>query len=300
MNNCFATKIDEKAWQIGNAFVKGILLEVSAYPKPGLVCSKSRGSHKDMNILTFMISSATIGPAFYLCAQAGRNHRGKLSELFQNIRTIGVMYENRLMESTKGINTQRGILFAAGVMCGAAGYLSRHKQSYSLDELFGTVSEMTEGIVCQELMNLKRINKEKYTAGEKLYLKYHATGIRGEVEAGFPSVKNVGLPAFKRVLQKGKTLNDCLVHTLIALMTCVEDTTILWRKDKDTLLEVQKLAQEILDKGSVYTSEGLRAIYELDDKFTEKKISPGGSADLLSVTVGSYLLENKEFPVVLM
>ncbi len=299
-DKCTAIKIDEEAWRIGNAFLKGILLEVSAYPKPGLVCAKSMGAHKDMNILTFMISSATIGPAFYLCAQTGRDHQGKLKELFQNIRKIGVRYEKELMLSTKGVNTQRGILFAAGIMCAAAGYLSRYKETYSIDEVFGTVSEMAEGIVCQELMCLQRLNKKRYTAGEQLYLKYQVTGIRGEVESGFPSVRNVGLPVFKGVLQRSKTLNECLVHTLLALMACVEDTTILWRKDKDALLAVQKSAQKILDKGSIYTSHGRREIYELNKEFIKENISPGGSADLLSITVGSYLLENNQFYVKLM
>jgi len=297
--NYLDCKVDNIAWTIGEAFLKGILLEASSYPKPGLVSSVSMGSHQDMNILTFMVSSAAIAPAFFLCAQVGRDHKGEIIELLSAIRKIGIWSEKKLLDSTKGVNTQRGILFAAGVLCGAAGYLSQKTGHIKTEELFETASKMTWGIVSRELANLNT-NKEKLTAGEQLYLKYQATGIRGEVEAGFPSVRNIGLPAFKMALDKGLKLNYCLVHTLISLMTCTEDTTILWRKNKEVLVEVQREAKEILAKGSVFTKEGLDEIYKLDKKFIEKNISPGGSADLVAVTIGTFLLENKQFPVAIL
>jgi len=80
----FEMKIEKEAWQIGEAFLQGILLEISSFPKPGLVSSKSMGSHRDMNILTFMVSSAVISSGFTLCAQAGRNHKGAETGLIQN------------------------------------------------------------------------------------------------------------------------------------------------------------------------------------------------------------------------
>lgn len=291
----FEMKIEKEAWQIGEAFLQGILLEVSSCPKPGLVSTISMGSHRDMNILTFMVGSAVISSTFTLCAQAGRNHTGKANELLPILRKIGIVSEKRLLEATKGVNTQRGILFAGGILCGAAGFLSK-KGDINLKELFKLTTRITEGLVERELLGLS-LDKKKLTAGEQLFLKYKATGIRGEVERGFPSVQNYGLPAFKEAVENRVSLNHCLVHTLISLMTAVEDTTILWRKDKETLINVQKTAQNLLDKGSVFTKEGLREIENVNKDFIKKNISPGGSADLVAVTVGSYLLENGHFPV---
>lgn len=292
----FKMNVSAKAWEIGEAFLKGILLEVSSYPKPGLVSSISMGSHKDMNILTFMTSSASIAPAFYLCAQAGINHNGDIQGLLPTLREIGKIAERKLLLTTKGINTQRGILFAAGMLCGTAGYLSQKNRSLKSQEVFNTVSQLTQGLVERELHHVDP-EKENLTAGEKLYLKYKATGIRGEVEAGFPSVFKKGLPAFKEALDNGVDLNYCLVHSLIALMTCVDDTTVLWRKGKDMLDYVQKTATEIIKEGSVFTEKGLKRIYDFDKVLKEKNASPGGSADLVSVTVGTYLLEYEQFPV---
>src|SRR5665647_644431 len=197
---------------IGEAFLKGILLEVSSYPKPGLVTAISMGAHKDMNILTFMVSSASIAPAFFLCAQAGRNHKDDPYKLLLAIREIGIVFEKKLLESTKGVNTQRGILFAASVLCGAAGYISQSASSFNADKLFETAAEMTKGLVSRELINLNG-KKDNLTPGEQLYIEYQATGIRGEVESGFMSVRNAGLPAFKEAISKGMKLNDCIIHT---------------------------------------------------------------------------------------
>ena len=179
---------------------QGILLDVCSCPKPGLVSTISMGSHRDMNILTFMVGSAVISSTFTLCAQAGRNPTGKANELLPILRKIGIVSEKRLLEATKGVNTQRGILFAGGILCGAAGFLSQ-KGDINLKELFNITTRITKGLVEKELIGLAA-NKKKLTAGEQLFLKYKATGIRGEVEKGFPSVQKNGLPAFKEAMEK--------------------------------------------------------------------------------------------------
>lgn len=45
------------------------------------------------------------------------------------------------------------------------------------------------------------------------------------------------------------------MHALIALMTVVEDSNVIWRTDYDTLLEVQRIANNILSLGSVFTEK---------------------------------------------
>lgn len=294
-----SNEIDGKEWAIGDVFLKGVLLEIGAFPKPGLVYLSSMGAHKDMNILTFMVSSAAISSAFYLCARAGRKHSGDIATLFPVLRAIGVSYEKRLLHSTKGVNTQRGILFSAGILCGAAGFASREEKTLSSDNILKLVREMTQGLVARELGSLT-LDRPCKTAGEKLYLRHGTTGVRGEVETGFPTVAKIGLPAFRYALSHAKTLNEALVHTLLALMTSAEDSTIIWRKGMAQLSEVQSSSKEVLERGSVFTAAGRKAIRYLDRELRLKGISPGASADLLAVTVGLYLLENDQFPVTLL
>lgn len=293
LNNytCKLSPFDADLQKVGQYLTQAILLEVSTHPKPGLVTRLSNGAHKDMSIFTFMMSSAVLSKAFNDLQDIGQAHRGTLVELFCKLRSYGVGAEAELLRVTKGVNTQRGILFAGGIVSAVSGYAMN--MGMSRDALLPLIKEMAAGLVARELKNL---DHAAMTAGEKLYYKYGITGIRGEVENGFPSVVNYGLPALEDAFDKGATINDALVHALISLMTVVEDSNVIWRTDYDTLLEVQRIAKNILSLGSVFTEKGRMAIAETERYFLQRRISPGGSADLLSVTITLYLLEHKEFP----
>lgn len=293
LNNytCKLSPFDADLQKVGQYLTQAILLEVSTHPKPGLVTRLSNGAHKDMSIFTFMMSSAVLSKAFNDLQDIGQAHRGTLAELFCKLRSYGVGAEAELLRVTKGVNTQRGILFAGGIVSAVSGYAMN--MGLSRDALLPMIKEMAAGLVAKELKN---IDHAAMTAGEKLYYKYGITGIRGEVENGFPSVVNYGLPALEDAFDKGATINDALVHALISLMTVVEDSNVIWRTDYDTLLEVQRIAKNILSLGSVFTEKGRMAIAETERYFLQRRISPGGSADLLSVTITLYLLEHKEFP----
>lgn len=293
LNNytCKLSPFDADLQKVAQYLTQAILLEVSTHPKPGLVTRLSNGAHKDMSIFTFMMSSAVLSKAFNDLQDIGQAHRGTLAELFCKLRSYGVGAEAELLRVTKGVNTQRGILFAGGIVSAVSGYAMN--MGLSRDALLPMIKEMAAGLVARELKNL---DHAAMTAGEKLYYKYGITGIRGEVENGFPSVVNYGLPALEDAFDKGATINDALVHALISLMTVVEDSNVIWRTDYDTLLEVQRIAKNILSLGSVFTEKGRMAIAETERYFLQRRISPGGSADLLSVTITLYLLEHKEFP----
>lgn len=291
IHTCQLSSFDADMEKVSQYLTQAILLEVATHPKPGLVTRASNGSHNDMSIFTFMMSSAVLGKAFNYLQDMGMSHTGNLQELFEKIRAYGQVAEKELLNVTGGVNTQRGILFAGGILSGVAGYAIN--KGHDKESIIGLVMEMTNGIVEKELRNLGR---KEITAGEKLYKEYGVTGIRGEVENGFPSVVNVGLPAMQEAFSKGASLNDVLVHTLLSLMTVVEDSNVIWRTDVATLFEVQKVASHILNLGSVFTEAGRNAIKEAEKDFVNRRISPGGSADLLSITTTLYLLENKEFP----
>lgn len=271
---------------------QAIFLEVCTHPKPGLVTRLSKGAHNDMSILTFAMSSAVLGQAFSDLQDIGMTHNGSEKELFAKVRSYGILAEKELLRVTKGVNTQRGILFAGGLVSAAAGYA--YNQGFDKENIISIVMKMTDGLVESEL---EKLDLEVKTAGEKLYKEYGITGIRGEVEKGFPSVLNYGLPALAEAFGKGASLNDALLHSLISLMTVVEDSNVIWRTDVEMAENVKNIAKDIISAGSIFTSQGWEKIKQAEKYFCSRRISPGGSADLLSVTIGLYLIENKEFPV---
>lgn len=295
------------AWTIGSACLTGILLEVSVHPKPGLVTPRSMGSHADMDLQTFMLTSAAIAPCFHRCAAIGLAHSGGASSgaaaVLPLIRAVGRDYDRRLFAASNGVNTQRGALFALGLTAAAAGLsydglphdgLSGDgHRACSPDRLFAAVAAITRGIVEREL---KGCDRERLTAGEILYARHGATGIRGEAEAGFPTVAKHGLPALRAALAQQAGLNRALLHALVAIVAEAEDTTVLWRGGPEGLAFVRKRAAAVRDLGGALTERGLAEIDRFADACVARRLSPGGAADLLAVTAAVHLLEAESFP----
>ncbi len=275
---------------------KSILYEVSATPKPGLVDRNNSGAHNDMDFYTFMSSSATLYNGFYHCALEGITFEGTVPrELFNRIRPIGIEMERGMLKATGGVNTHKGIIFSIGIISAAAGNLCRNYNSIHLEaeKVCDYVAKMTKGITLNELGDLS--NKDQLTNGERLYLKYGITGIRGEVESGFRTVREKSLNLFRKMRQDKKIdLNDMLVQILINIMTICEDSNIVSRHSIETLNYVQSFAEEIISLGGIFTENGKAKIEEMDRNFIDKNISPGGSADLLAVTVMLGMLEEIE------
>lgn len=286
--------IIDQAITIASLAVQAILYEASCYPSPGLVSRISSGAHSDMDYFTFLDSaSALINPLIH-CAEAGFSS-GSPSEIFQQIRRIGKLGEQQMFLKTGGVNTHKGALFLLGICCAAGG-----KAIYSgtcFSTLQSIIQEMTRGLVERELSSRVREFENRIlensasvlSHGEKLFLTHKVEGIRGEVERGLPVVFNTSLPVYKE--NRDLSQNPRLVQTLLAIMQFSEDTNILHRHSLEILKQVQERAKQIMNWGGVRTPAGIKAIREMDEDFRRRKISPGGSADLLGVTVFMHLLE---------
>ncbi len=273
---------------------QAIMLEVCVHPKPGLVTRCSRGAHTDMTILTFAASSAVLAHAFKNLYELGLAFPRGPRQLFAKARALGAEAEKELLRATKGVNTQRGILFSGGILCAAAGHCLRDEREKR--ELLATVRAMTKGLTERELQE----GKKSKTAGELLFQRYGIKGIRGEIEAGLPCVTGRGLPALEEAFAAGADLNDALVHAFVCLMAVTEDSNVIWRAGLEGARQVKEQAEKILSAGSVFTAKGRAALAEAEDIFAARRISPGGSADLLSVTIALYLLKHKEFPTAIL
>lgn len=278
----------DAGWVIGQAMIEATLLEVSSHPKPGLVTPLSSGAHSDMNLQTFMASTAAIAPCFFRCAEMGYRHIGAPSQLFSAIRAIGCEYERRLLAATGGVNTQRGLLFCGGVFSGAAGLVSRRAPDFSIENLTSAVAEMAAGLSSRELE--AGAGLKPTTAGEILHARYGVRGVRGEVEDGFPTVFRYGLPALVQARADGASDNAARVHALISLMAQTEDTTVLWRGGWQALEFVRERARAILEKGGALTPTGWAEIERFDAECISRNISPGGSADLMVISAAAEFL----------
>ncbi len=299
---------DHLAHEIAQMAQKAVLYEVAATPKPGLVDRVNTGAHKDMDFYTFMDSSAALYKGFFDCASEGLSFESDdLKGLLDRIRKPGMACENSMFIATKGVNTHKGIIFSMGIACAALGYLSKAYESFKrvpMALICKTVTHMTQDLMDKDFSHLKLKPPEERTFGEKLYLAYGYKGIRGEVSTGFQTVKSETfslLEAWQKTSEKkenggkegltrGKALqvygkNELLLDLLLRLMTNCEDTNVIHRGGIDGLVYVKRRAREFVEAGGMRQVDAYERLEEMNLEFCEKNLSPGGAADLLSVTV---------------
>ncbi|WP_246208575.1 triphosphoribosyl-dephospho-CoA synthase CitG [Anaerotalea alkaliphila] len=279
--------------------VQAMLYEVTATPKPGLVDRGNSGAHRDMDIFTFMGSSASLAHYFFQCSHQTQSYldstgpgEADCRELFGILRGLGLEAERSMFDATNGVNTHKGLIFSLGIIVSAAAYsLCRSGcPDPDIHDICSVVCALTEGICDKDFKGVE--GKAFHTAGEKLYLQHGIKGIRGEAEKGYPIVRDVSYPVMKELMERsGHPINDIFVQVLFHIMAVLEDTNVLNRHDMGVLEEVQAAAQEVLGLGGVFTEAGRESILELDRLFIERNISPGGAADLLAVTIFFHLLD---------
>lgn len=261
---------------------QSLLYEVCTTPKPGLVDCRNNGSHRDMDIFTFMSSSAALFPYFKRCAEIGRQTRHLTPvDVFSRLRFPGKLAEQAMYKATVGVNTHKGSIFSLGILCAAAGRLTSDKRTP--DTLSALCKEMTQGVVSRELESISAAS----TTGEQLYVKHRISGARGQAESGYMQVLQVGLPVLQEGLTKGLSLNDAGCSALLALIAATDDTNLIRRGS----LEQQKaIAEDLGDliRKNPYPSKEI--LSQLDDAFIEKNLSPGGCADLLAITYFMHFL----------
>lgn len=275
---------------IGRLALESMLIEVSVTPKPGLVDRNNSGAHRDMGFFTFMRSAAGLHSCFDEFAESGfiaGINKLSPSKVFANIRKIGIMAEEKMFAATGGINTHKGEIFSLGLLSASAGYLAGSKGVMNSDSVMNLAGKICAGICEHDFGEARNKDYDSLSNGERIYLAHGITGIRGEAESGYQTVRNISLPALKKYLSRGLSMNDSLAFTLINIMAAAQDTNIISRHNIETAGEVMNLSRKMLEREDLTLQE----IHKLDEEFIRRNISPGGSGDLLAVTYFLYMLD---------
>ena len=122
--------------------------------------------------------------------------------------------------------------------------------------------------------------------GTQALRRFGAGGARAEAAGGFQSVLEVGLPALRvgRRLAPGNQ-EAARVQAFFALLAAVDDTNLLHRGGADGLRYAQEAAAGFLAAGGVEQPGWLDAAVAVHRGFVQRRLSPGGSADLLTATL---------------
>lgn len=254
---------------------QALIREVNVTPKPGLVDRNNSGAHKDMDIRHFFASATALRPYFCACAEEGYLTRDlPETEVLPRLRPKGLEAEKTMYKATFGANTHKGAIFSLGLLCAAAGRIPPNE--WTPATLLAQCGAFCRGITKELAVEVPK------TAGELQFSQLGLTGVRGQAEAGFPAVLQVGLPILRKALGKGLSENDALAVTLLHLIAATDDTNLIRRGGRAVQLALKdRLTRMLADNPFPSMDE----IAQLDQQFIQKNLSPGGSADLLALTV---------------
>lgn len=280
---------------IAHLATQALQAELDTTPKPGLVDKDNNGAHHDMDYALMQRSIDTLHPYFVKlallgCADALPTHT--------SIRDIGIEAEKAMLSATNGVNTHKGALFSMGLAVVAAAHEERKiaaNEEQILKERNGG-----EDVLVSLQTTIKALAASfpdtNGTHGSKAkLLSKGTTAIKGALDnarEGYEMLFAEWLPFY---IERRKEHDEHTLHkTLLRIMCDLDDTNVIYRTDLATAEEVKQEARALLDSFSkAHTAEDkekriaaeLLALKDMDKRYTARNISPGGAADMLSLTI---------------
>jgi triphosphoribosyl-dephospho-CoA synthase len=269
---------------IADQAVLALLHELAAWPKPGLVSYVDSGSHTDMDAAMLHSSAEALRPFFADLARAGKDGSDMAC-----LRAIGLRAEAAMMSATGGVNTYRGAIFGLGLLCAAAGTVAK----ISTDGAAVAPARLGVIVMRRWAADIGRGPIPLFSHGAAALRRYGAGGARGEAAGGFRSVYEVGWPA----LSEGRSLQPDdpdapPVQVCFALIAAVCDTNLLHRGGADGMRYASEAACSFLSQGGVGAADWRARAAAVHAAFVARRLSPGGCADLLAMTLFVDALES--------
>lgn len=269
------------AERLADLAVDALIDEADLSPKPALVDRRSSGAHKDLHLGLMHASALSLWPAFKEMAEVAI-HIGEIGQpLREAIGRIGREGEAAMMRTTEGVNTHRGAIWALGLLVTAA----------ALDPSDLTSAGLGLRAGCLALIEDRNHVSNTQSHGAEVARKYGAMGAREQAQMGFPAVTQAGLPQLKRSRVARHGEQNARLDALLAIMTTLSDTCVLYRAGEQGLHAMQQGAQRVLDVGGSASLSGRRALHDLDQQLLGLNASPGGAADLLAACLFIDCLE---------
>lgn len=278
---------------IAHLATQALQAELDTTPKPGLVDKDNNGAHRDMDHALMQLSINTLHPYFMRLAFLGFADTLPSHTV---IRDAGIEAEKAMLEATNGVNTHKGALFSMGLAVVAAAY--EEKKAAANKEERG--KEREEEYLSSLQLTIKALAASfpdtSGTHGSKAkQLSNGTTTIKGALDnarEGYEKLFAEWLPFYN---ERRKSHDAHALHkTLLRIMCDLDDTNVIYRTNVATAEEVKQEARALLasfeeayaaeDKEKCASAE-LLALKDMDRRYTERNISPGGAADMLSLTV---------------
>ena len=260
---------------IGQQAVRALYLELALEPKPGLVSLRDNGSHHDMTAQTFVRSLFALRHYFVQMAYAGA-----AQQPFGALEALGLQAEARMLHATGGINTHRGAVFALGLLCASAGSLQAQHTPIHPHALRTALSTHWGPALCLRAEHARQ--RVPTTHGQRAAQRYQLRSAGDEAADAFPTLFETTLPALQAACAQGLADRPARIQAFFATMACLDDTNMVHRGGMAGLSFGQAAARQFLAAGGAARPDWLEHARSLHAAFVARRLSPGGSADLLA------------------
>ena len=211
------------------------------------------------------LSIQTLRPYFYeLCSNGDK-------PIFSEVKSIGLRAEKDMLSTTGGVNTHKGALFSIGLTLSVAAYLYAHHGSISIKDLQEGIMELA-----------RQFPRATGTHGDEVKKKHPISGALENAISGYSQLFNDWLPFYRSLKDDPYQHHKTLLH----IMSMLDDTNVYYRKGIETAEKIKKQGAQLLERFSI------ESLKRLNEDFIHDNISPGGCADMLSLTILIHLLTN--------
>lgn len=268
---------------IAHLATRALHAELDTTPKPGLVDKDNSGAHRDMDHALMSRSIRAIHPYFVRLALLGfaadmPNH--------DDIVKTGIEAERAMFEATNGVNTYKGALFSMGLAVVAAAGKAWQGYSITPQALSAAISKLA--FAFPDTKGTHGSKAKQTAASETATFK----GALDNAREGYPMLFNDWLPFYANLSKNGEP--HALHLTLLRIMCDLDDTNIVYRTSLAMMKQVKEESRDVLSRWSEAThgtpqddsGTNLDTILgDMNRSFVQRNISPGGSADMLSLVV---------------
>ena len=268
---------------IGHLASMALQAELDTTPKPGLVDRNDNGAHCDMDHALMQRSIKALHPYFVRLAQLGFNGKQPCHDEIVN---IGIEAEREMFKATGGVNTHKGALFSIGLaavaLAGEA--FCRITQAEGCGTMaYNDVNSKQIQSLSNSIASLARLFPDTNgTHGSKAKANNILKGALDNAREGYTQLFKAWLPFYIDRIAEGD--NYALHKTLLRIMCDLDDTNIVYRTSMETMQEVKTEARQMLDTSrNIVNFEA--ALQAMNTDYIHRNISPGGSADMLSLVV---------------
>jgi len=294
-----------------------ILLEVSAYPKPGNVHRTS--NFQETEYEHFLASAVALAPHFRFASEQGKKVFKEEISLSQ-IGT-GKIIRNAIadvMTWQHGGNTLLGSTILLIPMATASALILACNISFQINKFRTTLKSVVESTTAEDAVNVydavtlaqpgglgkaprldvtdmkskQKILEEGISLFEVFKISSSWDSISSEWVSNYHIAFDVGYPFFVRVLKEAKDVNVATVHTYLKILSEVPDTLISRKAGAEKARWVSIQAKRILEVGGLTTQKGRSSLIGFDRKLhdTAHKLNPGTTADITSATLAVAIL----------